>query len=213
VRMTPADLAPHTAAPRRRSPGSQPVELLFRRWQREGDRAAHEALVERFLPLARSLAGRYAQSSEPYADLVQVASLALVKAIDRFDADRGTSFPSFAVPTILGELRRYFRDSTWSVHVSRAAKERVLAVTDATERLTNLHGRAPTVQQLATYLELSIEQVLDALSAKAAYETQSLDACVPGLAEGGDDVILGDLTVRARTAHPAHALRRGNDAE
>ena len=174
--MTPTDTVPRHAAPCRRNPGPPPLEPLFRRWQDGGDCDAREALVQHFLPLVRSLARRYAQSSEPYQDLVQVASLALLKAIDRFDPDRGAGFPSFAVPTILGEIRRYFRDSTWSLRVSRGAKERALAVGGATERLTNLHGRAPTVQDLATYLELSIEEILDALNAKAAYETQSLDA-------------------------------------
>jgi len=190
--MTPTDTIPHASTPRRRNPGSQPVEPLFRRWQEDCDDAAREALVKAFLPLARSLARRYAQSSEPYEDLAQVASLALLKAIDRFDPDRGASFPSFAVPTILGEIRRYFRDSGWSVHVSPRAKERALAVTDATERLTNLHGRAPTVQQLATYLELSIEEILDALNAKAAYDTQSFEAPAPGLAQEDGAATLGD---------------------
>jgi RNA polymerase sigma-B factor len=162
--------------PRRRNSRPQSVESLFRRWQAAGDLAARETLVRQFLPLARALARRYAKSSEPYEDLAQVAGLALLKAIDRFDVDRGASFPSFAIPTILGELRRYFRDCAWSVHVSRAAKERVLAVTDANERLTELHGRPPTVQDLATYLELSIEEVLDALDAGRAYGTESLDA-------------------------------------
>src|SRR5689334_20948709 len=100
------------------------IDLLFRRFRREGDRAARETLITHFLPLARKLAWRYAHSSEPFEDLVQVAGLALVKAIDRFDPDRGTGFATFAVPTILGELRRYFRDCAWSVHVPRAAQER-----------------------------------------------------------------------------------------
>lgn len=173
--MTLTDAVPHPHTPRRRDPALAPLEPLFRRWQDDGDCAAREALVNGFLPLARKLARRYTKSSEPYEDLFQVASLALVKAIDRFDPDRGASFSSFAVPTILGELRRYFRDSTWSVHVSRGAKERALAVADALEHLTDLEGRAPNVQGLARYLELSIEDVLDALSAKEAYAAQSLD--------------------------------------
>jgi RNA polymerase sigma-B factor len=188
--MTLTDTVPHPYAPRRRDPASPPIEPLFRRWQGDGDYAAREALVKQFLPLARKLARRYVQSSEPYEDLVQVASLALVKAIDRFDPDHGVSFPSFALPTILGEIRRYFRDSTWSVHVSRGAKERALAVADAIEHHTNLHGRAPDVQELATYLELSIEDVLDALSVREAYYTQSLD--VPASSEDDGAGTLGD---------------------
>lgn len=188
--MRPTDTIPRPAMHRARDAGPAGLEPLFRRWHGDGDFAAREALAKQFLPLARKLARRYAQSSEPYEDLVQVASLALVKAIDRFDPDRGASFPSFAVPTILGEIRRYFRDSTWSVHVSRGAKERALAVGDATTRLTNLHGRAPSVQALAAYLELSIEQILDALSVNEAYDAQSLDAP----ASTGEDCagILGD---------------------
>jgi RNA polymerase sigma-B factor len=166
------------------------VAPLFRRAQ-HGDLAAREALAKQFLPLARKLARRYAQSSEPYEDLAQVASLGLLKAIDRFDPDHGVSFPAFAIPTILGELRRYFRDSTWSVRVSRTAKERGLAVADATEHLTDVHGRAPTVQQLATYLELSFEEVLDGLFARRAYHAQSLDAPAATSSEDGD-CTLGD---------------------
>ena len=156
-------------------PGEQ-----FARWQQHGDQAAREALVERFMPLARSLARRYDRSSEPYEDLLQVAALGLLKAMDRFDAERGTSFASFAIPTILGEMRRYFRDSGWSVHVPRGDKERALKVRDAQESFANEHGHAPTVAQLAQYLEFPDEQVIDALLAIQAYESLSLDAPRPG---------------------------------
>ena len=150
------------------------------RWQRHGDPAAREALVQRYMPLARSLARRYGRSSEPFEDLLQVASLGLLKAIDRYDLERGHPFQSFAVPTILGEMRRYFRDSGWAIHVPRGAQERALKVRDAQERLANEHGRAPTVNQLAEYLEIDTEDVLDALQAIQAYETVSLDAPRPG---------------------------------
>jgi len=147
----------------------------FARWQRHGDHAAREALVRRFMPLARSLARRYGSSSEPFEDLLQVASLGLLKAVDRYDAGRGYSFSSYAVPTIVGEMRRYFRDSGWALHVPRGAQERALKVREAQERLTREQGRAPTVHQLAQRLELDIEAVVDALAALAAYETFSLD--------------------------------------
>src|ERR1022692_3525098 len=104
---------------------------LFVRWQKFGDQSAREELVERFLPLARKLARRYAGAREPFEDLLQVASLGLVKAVDRFDSERGTAFSSFAVPTILGELKRYFRDFGWAVHVPRGAQERAAKVEDA----------------------------------------------------------------------------------
>jgi RNA polymerase sigma-B factor len=156
-------------------PGT-PTDSLFRRWQHEGDRAAREALTLRFLPLARQLARRYARSSVPREELMQVASLALVKAIDRFDPGHGSAFEAFALPTILGELRRYFRDATWSVHVTRAAQERARAIDDASDRLISRLGRSPTVQEIAGYLELSEEEVLDGLLAAQAYTATSLDA-------------------------------------
>jgi RNA polymerase sigma-B factor len=168
----------------------QDLGVVFPRWQRDGDTLAREALVERFMPLARSLARRYDRSSEPFEDLVQVASLGLLKAIDRFDPARGHSFPSFAVPTILGEMRRYFRDCGWSVHVPRGDQERALRVRNAQETLANEHGHAPTVNQLAEYLELDTEQVLDALQAIQAYESLSLDAPRPG--NDDDSMTYGD---------------------
>jgi len=149
---------------------------LFLRWQEDGDARAREELVERFLPLARNLARRYAGAREPFDDLLQVASLGLVKAIDRFDVDRGAAFSSFAVPTILGELKRYFRDLGWSVHVPRGAQEQALKVQEAQERLASKTGRPPNVEDLAQYLELSVEDVLDALETAAAHHSASLDA-------------------------------------
>src|SRR5436305_3726281 len=158
-------------------------EELFVRWHRDGDQRAREELVERFLPLARNLPRRYAGAREPFDDLLQVASLGLVKAIDRFDIDRGAAFSSFAVPTILGELKRYFRDLGWSVHVPRGAQEQALKVQEAQERLTTRTGRPPTVNELAEYMELPVEDVLDALETAAAHHSASLDAP----REDGDD--------------------------
>ena len=149
---------------------------LFLRWQQDGDQRARAELVDRFLPLARNLARRYAGAREPFEDLLQVASLGLVKAIDRFDVDRGAAFSSFAVPTILGELKRYFRDLGWSVHVPRGAQEQALKVQEAQERLTSKTGRPPTVHELAEYLELAVDEVLDALETAAAHHSASLDA-------------------------------------
>src|SRR5438874_11217184 len=106
---------------------------LFERYRRYGDLDARAELVERFLPLARRLARRYERASEPLEDLVQVASVGLVKAIDRFEAEQGTGFSSYAVPTILGELKRHFRDAGWSLHVPRGMQERVLKVNEAVE--------------------------------------------------------------------------------
>jgi RNA polymerase sigma-B factor len=153
---------------------------LFERWQRTQDREARDELISRFLPLARKLARRYAQSSEPYEDLVQVASLGLVKAVERFDPGRGFAFSSYAVPTIVGELKRYFRDTSWAVHVDRGAQERARKVTDAQQKLSGRTGRIPTVPELAQYLELSQEEVLDGLQTAEAYGAVSLDAPVAG---------------------------------
>lgn len=166
----------HRHAPR----DTDDPHALFVQWQQQGDQSAREELVQRFMPLVRSLARRYGRSSEPFEDLIQVASLGLLKAIDRFDPERGHPFPSFAVPTILGEMRRYFRDSGWAVHLPRGTQERALMVRDAQDRFANEHGRAPTVGQLAEYLELDTEEVVDALQAIQAYETLSLDAPPPG---------------------------------
>jgi RNA polymerase sigma-B factor len=150
-------------------------QLLFRRYQREGDLHARRHLIERYLPLARSLARRYERRGEPLDDLVQVASLGLVKAIDRFDAERGLSFSSYAVPTMLGELRRYFRDSGWALHVPREMQERILKVNRAVELLSGQLGHSPSPQLLAEELDLPVEEVLEAIAANAAYATTSLD--------------------------------------
>jgi len=114
---------------------------LFRRWRAERDRRARDVLIERFLPLARKLARRYTASNEPYDDLVQVASLGLVKAVERFDPERGFAFTSFAGPTIVGELKRYFRDTAWALHVDRSAQEWARRIADARgEIATRLRG-------------------------------------------------------------------------
>jgi RNA polymerase sigma-B factor len=153
---------------------------LFARWRRFEDRRARDELIERFLPLARKLARRYASSSEPYDDLVQVASLGLVKAVERFDPERGFAFTSFAVPTIVGELKRYFRDSSWALHVDRGAQERARKISDAQREITTRTGRPPRIDELALYLELSQEEVLDGLQVADAYDAVSLDAPITG---------------------------------
>ncbi len=151
-------------------------EELFRRWNMHRDLASRDELVRRFLPLARKLARRYAGAREPLDDLVQVASLGLVKAVDRFDTSRDIAFSSFAVPTILGELKRYFRDLGWSVHVPRGAQEMALKVEQARQQVASRSGRPPSVQELAEYLEWSITDVVEALEAGSAHHSVSLDA-------------------------------------
>jgi RNA polymerase sigma-B factor len=148
---------------------------LLERYHREGDAAAREALVERFLPLARQLARRYQRGGEPLDDLVQVASLGLLKAIDRFEPDRPTAFSSFAVPTILGELKRHFRDRGWSVRVPRDLQEMTVRVDRTAEELARELGRAPTPAEIADHIGITTEQVLEAREAAGAYRAVSLD--------------------------------------
>ena len=159
---------------------SADTDRLFLRWRQKHDRQARDELIARFLPLARKLARRYVQSSEPYEDLVQVASLGLVKAVERFDPERGFAFSSFAVPTIVGELKRYFRDTAWALHVDRGAQERARKITDAQQKLGSRTGRIPTVDEIAQYLEISQEEVLDGLQTAEAYGAVSLDAPMAG---------------------------------
>jgi RNA polymerase sigma-B factor len=140
-----------------------------------GDQEARAALVERFLPLARQLARRYQRGGELLDDLNQVASLGLLKAIDRFDPERVTAFSSFAVPTILGELKRHFRDKGWSVRVPRDLQELAVKLDPTTETLQRELGRAPTIPELAKRLDTTTELILEAREASGAYRAVSLD--------------------------------------
>ena len=149
--------------------------LLIARYRGRHDLAARDELVERFLPLATQLARRYGRGAEPLEDLVQVASMGLLKAIDRFDPERGIAFSSFAVPTIAGELKRYFRDKGWALRVPRDLQELAQRVDRMTDRLTHERGRAPTVSEIADELGITLEQVLEAREAAAAFRADSLD--------------------------------------
>jgi RNA polymerase sigma-B factor len=155
---------------------------LFERYLDERDPVDRQVLIERFLPLARQLAGRYQRAAEPFDDLFQVACLGLIKAIDRFDLEREIAFSSYAVPTILGELKRYFRDRTWSVRVPRGLQELTLKVDRAVTDLTLTLQRAPTVGEIAASVAAQEAEVLEALHASGAYRAVSLDA-----PRGGDD--------------------------
>ena len=161
---------------------------------RSGDSRARDELIERYMPLARSLALRYRRASEPLDDLVQVAGVGLVKAVDRWDPDRGLAFSSYAVPTILGELRRYFRDATWDVRPARDLQELCLAVEDARETLWGQLGRSPTVADIAQRLDRSAEDIVEALQATEGRSVRSLDAPVHDEEEGSASA--GDLIGR-----------------
>jgi RNA polymerase sigma-B factor len=149
---------------------------LLERYAKEHSPTVREELVDRFMPLARRLAARYAGGAEPFDDLMQVASVGLVKAIDRFDPERGTAFSTFAVPTILGELKRHFRDRGWSVHVPRDVQERILKVERATAELPAKLGHTPTVQEIGQRIEATDEEVLEAMHASQGHHAISLDA-------------------------------------
>jgi len=177
-RDTPQDSEPGESAEEAEASVERARETraLFLRFQRQRDRAARDELIERFMPLARQLARRYQRANEPLDDLIQVASIGLVKAVDRFDLERGVAFSSYAVPTILGELKRYFRDSGWAVHVPRGIQERAMQVDRALKELGGKLGRSPSVDEVAEHLDASVEDVLAAMEAGQAYEAVSLDA-------------------------------------
>ena len=141
------------------------------------------------MPLARRLAGRYRNSGESQEDLEQVAYLGLIKAIDRYDPALGP-FERYAVPSVLGELKRHFRDKGWGIHVPRSLQERSLEIGNAVDQLTARLGRSPTARDIATHTGLSVEQVSEALEVSSAYTPAALDAPHPGDRDG--DRTLGD---------------------
>ena len=162
----------------------------FAELRRTGDASLRDRLVEDHLWLARHCARRFSGRGESADDLIQVANLALVKAVDRFDPSFQVRFTTFAVPTIVGELRRHFRDRTWSMRVSRRLKDLHLELKAASEHLAHDLGRAPTIDELADALDCTAEQVLEALEAGAAYRATSLTA---GLgAEEGEEIVPGE---------------------
>jgi RNA polymerase sigma-B factor len=156
---------------------------LFDLWRRRGDERARAELVNRHLPLVRQLARRYAYTSEPLDDLVQVGSVGLLNAIARYDARVGSNFKAYAVPTILGELRRHFRDTAWSVHLPRSLQERTRSVQIAVAALQAKLGRSPSIAEIAERIGASSEDVIEAMEARMAYRVESLDAP----AEPGDE--------------------------
>jgi RNA polymerase sigma-B factor len=170
--------APAPAPRRRPHPGrarsARTERDLFAR--RHCDPQARQALIVRFLPLARSVARRYERSAEPFEDIVQVASMALVKAVDRYDPARGHAFSSYAVPTMVGEIKRHFRDRGWSVRPPRDLQELTLRVETAITDLSARNDRSPTVAELAAALELSDEEVLQGLQARGARGALSIHA-------------------------------------
>jgi RNA polymerase sigma-B factor len=152
------------------------VDALLVAYHRNGDLEAREQALVELMPLVRALATRYAGRGEPLEDLVQVGSIGLIKAVDRFDVDRGVDFASYAVPTIVGEIRRHFRDKAWAMHVPRRLKELSVRLSRVLDQLTTELGRSPTIAELANAVGVEEEDVVDALDSMNAYSTRSLQA-------------------------------------
>jgi RNA polymerase sigma-B factor len=147
-------------------------------------------LVEMHLPLVEYLARRFAGRGEPLDDLVQVGTIGLIKSVDRFDTDRGVEFSTYATPTIVGEIKRHFRDRGWAIRVPRRLQELRLSITTATADLTQQHGRSPTISELAVSIGVTDEEILEGLESSNAYATLSLDA-----PDSGDDRALSMIDV------------------
>ena len=147
---------------------------LLRAYYENGDQRVRDELVERNLPLVRAIARRYAGKGEPFDDLVQVGSIGLIKAIDRFDLDRGVTLQTYAVPTIVGEIKRHFRDRGWAMYVPRRLKELNLKLSTLIEELSGQLGRSPTVDELAEASGANEEEVVEALEVGYAYSTEPL---------------------------------------
>lgn len=157
---------------------------LFRRFKEEGDMDAREKLVMSHLNLVRFIANKFKNRGEPIDDLIQVGYLGLLKAIDRFDPSRGLEFTTFATPTIMGEIKRHFRDKGWSVRVPRRLQELSAKVNQATDTLTSQLQRSPTIAEIADYLDATVDEVLEAMESSSAYSSVSLEA--PSGAEDDD---------------------------
>jgi RNA polymerase sigma-B factor len=187
----------------------QTDEELLCAYRREGDQAAREELVKRYLPFARKLARRYARSHEPLEDLVQVACLGLLNAIERFQSERGTAFVRFAAPTIIGEIKRHFRDKGWAIHVPREVQETALAVSRNTECLSSRLGRSPTLDELAREVNATVDRVIEALDAGHNYRAASLDAPPAAGQEGALRDTLGGEDGGFEVAEDRQAIAAG----
>ncbi len=163
----------------------------------DGDLRARDEVILRFMPVAKRLAGRYRHTGESREDLEQVAYFGLIKAVDRYDLELGP-FIRYAIPNILGELKRHFRDKGWGIHVTRSVQERMLKVNEATDHLSGQLGRSPSASDIAKHLGLSVEEVSEALDAGSAYSPMALDAPQAGGEDGAR--VLGD-TIGSEDAH------------
>jgi RNA polymerase sigma-B factor len=149
---------------------------LFRRYRLEGDEAARDELITMYLNLVKYLASRFRNRGEPIDDLIQVGSIGLIKAIDRFDTDRQVEFTTYATPTIVGELKRYFRDKGWAIKVPRRLQELSFRVNQAMDALTQQLQRSPSIPEIAEYIGVTTEEVLEAMETSEAYNFVSLES-------------------------------------
>ena len=156
---------------------------LFRRYKQEGDSEARDQLIVSHLNLVRFLASKFKNRGESLEDLIQVGTIGLIKAIDRFDPERGLEFTTYATPTIMGEIKRHFRDKGWSVRVPRRLQELSAKVNQATDELTNQLQRSPSVAEIAEYLGSTVDEVLEAMESSSAYSSVPLE----GGGSGEDD--------------------------
>jgi RNA polymerase sigma-B factor len=169
----PSDILPY--APIRPDLEAASDERLLILYHRHGDVLARDEIVRRGIPLARRLASRY-RTCGPYEDMTQVAAVGLIKAVDAFDPDRGVAFTSYAIPKILGELRRHIRDHAWAVRVPRSLKDRAVQVEATTRRLAGELGRSPSIDELAHELDLAPDGVVEAINTRRAIGSESLEA-------------------------------------
>ena len=174
IERTTERLVSTTSAEPRASIATDEVALL-ERYHLEGDLRARTLLIERMMPLVRHIARRYANRGEPLDDLVQVGAVGLIKAVDRFDLERGVKLSTFAAPNIAGEIKRHFRDRGWSIRVPRDIQELNAKLTQATDRLTTKLSRSPTVAELAVAVKATEEEVLDAMQGAQSYSTVSFE--------------------------------------
>ncbi len=172
------------------------LDQALRRYSVDREPALREEIVERTNWLALRGARRFASRGEPFDDLLQVARIGLLKAVDRFDVNVGVQFGAYATPTIMGELRRYFRDHTWSLHVPRRAKDLRPAINEAADQLTKELGRSPQVKEIAAHLAISEDVVLEALEANNAYRSFALDTAGSTAAAGADSGNLDEVVDR-----------------
>jgi RNA polymerase sigma-B factor len=161
-------------------------KALLRRYHEEGDLAAREQLIEQYMSLVRSLARRYSYRGEQLEDLVQIGAIGLIKAIDRFDVNRGVELTTYATPNIIGEIKRHFRDRGWSVRVPRGLQELNIQLSRLIEELTVQYGRSPTIAELAKGAGVTDEEVLEALESGRAYSSLSLSAGSGGYDDEGE---------------------------